>query len=411
MKNLKQWYSGLNIYYRLIPFLLLYISIILIFNKNDFVSDEDRYFAFANNIINGNLSVQYADVNLLGGPGYPLFLVPFQVLNLPLIFLKLPNAFLLYFSLVIVYKTMCFYSPQGKAFLFTTLLGLYYPIFEMLPRLLTECLTWFLISLLSYLFIKSYHNNSWKMSFLTAFVLAYLVITKVIFGYVIFTMLALSVVLFLIPKSRRRAKHYAAVFLLSLTFCLPWLLYTYSLTGIPFYWASCGSNSLYTMSSPYENELGDWQTDSALTANPNHRAFMQGLANLTPGEMDKAYYDAAINNIRAHPIKFTSNWMANIGRLLFSYPYSFTDQSIKTYFILTPNMFVVVLLVLTLPVSIRHFRRFPEELILLFIFVFIYLSGSTLVSGFRRIFYISMPFWLLYFSFVFNNIILIKIRK
>ena len=57
------------------------------------VGDEGRYILFANNILNGILSKKYADINLMGGPGYSFLLAPFVFLNVPIIGLKLLNGF------------------------------------------------------------------------------------------------------------------------------------------------------------------------------------------------------------------------------------------------------------------------------------------------------------------------------
>ena len=74
-------------------------------------------------------------------------------------------------------------------------------------------------------------------------------------------------------------------------------------------------------------------------------------------------------------------------------------------------MFVIVIIVLTFALSILHYKKFPEGLILLFLFILIYLFGSTLISAYRRMFYVTMPFWVFFISYVFNNIISVKIKQ
>lgn len=412
MTRLTKWYTGLNIYFKLTPFLLLYLTLCIVFAKNVLVGDEGRYLSFANNLLNGFYSPPYPEINLWSGPGYPALLAPFIFFKLPLIALRLLNGFLLYFSLIISYKTFTIYSSKKSSFSYTILLGLYFPIYEMLPLILTENLTWVLISLVCFLFIKTHRQQiiSWKLIFLTAFSMAYLAMTKVIFGYVILLMLFVSIFMFLLPAFRSSAKKSTLIFFVSFVFCLPWLIYTYSLTSKLFYWTNSGSLSLYTMSTPYANELGDWRRSDELQLNPNHKVFIDSMSNLKPLERDEAFKTAAIENIKSHPKKYLSNWIANVGRLFFSYPYSKTDQTIKTYFIIIPNMFVIVLIILTFAVSIVHYKKFPEGLISLFLLILIYLFGSTLVSAYRRMFYITMPFWFFFVSYVFTNIISIKMN-
>ena len=57
MKRLTKWYSGLNIYYKLTPFLLLYLIICIVFAPHENVGDEGRYLYFANNLLSGFYSL------------------------------------------------------------------------------------------------------------------------------------------------------------------------------------------------------------------------------------------------------------------------------------------------------------------------------------------------------------------
>ncbi len=412
MKRLYKWYSGLNIFYQLLPFLVLYIAICILIRKNELNGDEGRYLEFAGNLLKGFYSPPYPDINLWNGPGYPALLATFMFFKLPLLGLRLLNPFLLYFALIINYKTFSIYCSKKSAYIFTILIGLYFPVYEMLSEILTETLTWFLISLICFLLLNAFkkQNISWKLIILSGFSIAYLAMTKVIFGYAIIFMLFVSVVMFLMPKFRSTAKRSVLIFLISFIFCLPWLFYTYNLTNKPFYWGNSGNMSLYTMSTPYENELGDWESERELQENPNHQIFMDSILKLAPLERDEAYKKAAIKNIKGHSKKFFSNWVANIGRLLFSYPYSNKEQNVKSYFTIIPNMFVVVIIVLIFPLSIVYYKRIPQGLIFLLLFILIYLFGSTLLGAYRRMFYVTMPFWFFYISYVFNNIISVKIK-
>jgi len=413
MENLIIRYSKLNIYWKLVPFLLLYLTICILFAPQGYVDDEDRYIYFANNLLNGFFSPPYPMFNLWNGPGYPILIAPFLFLKLPLLVIRILNGFLLYFSLTVTYKTFNIYSTKKNAFLFTILIGLYFPIFEQLRLVMTETLAWFLISILCFLFVKNFQQEkiSWKLLFLCAFTIAFLAMTKVIFGYVILLMLFASIFMVLLPAFRSSAKKSFLIFLISFVFCLPWLLYTYSLTNKLFYWTNSGSMSLYTMSTPYENELGDWANIEQLQLNPNHKSFMDSISKFNSLQKDDAYKSAAIKNIIEHPEKYFSNWIANVGRLFFSYPYSKTEQTLKTYWTMIPNMFILIFIVISVFFSLMHYEKVPKALLVLLFFMLVYLFGSSLISAYRRMFYITMPFWILLISYVFNNIISIKIKK
>jgi len=241
--------------------------------------------------------------------------------------------------------------------------------------------------------------------------MAWLAMTKVIFGYVIPVMLLVSIFLLIIPAFRIPAKRSVLIFLLSFVFCLPWLLYTWRLTDKFFYWTNSGGMSLYTMSTPYANELGNWETIPVLKSNPNRQAFIDSILKLKPLEKDEAYKTAAIENIKKHPGKFFSNWKANVGRLLFNYPFSRARQSIQSFNTIIPNMFVVVLVILTFPFCMVRYKRFSGGMVMIFLFFVIYFFGSSLVSAYPRMFYVTMPFWFLFISYIFGNIISVRLKQ
>lgn len=413
MTKIINWYSGLSIYIKLLPFLALYLIVSIFFADDILDGDEKRYFGFAENLTKGFYSPPFPNIKLWAGPGYPLFLAPFVFFNSPLCVLRILNAVLIYFSLIISYQTFTFHSSIKNSLLFTILLGLYFPIYEVLPSIQTESLSWFLISLVCFLFIKNFLTTaiSRKYIILAALSIGFLAMTKVIFGYVIVIMLFISIVLFLFPEFRISAKKSFLIFFFSLIFCLPWLFYTYSLTNKLFYWGNSGSMSLYTMSSPYEDELGDWTRHEDLLINPNHHVFMDSVLKLTPIEREEAYQSAAIQNIKKYPKKYFTNWLANTGRLFFSYPYSNSKQTINSYYTIIPNMFIVVLMLFAIGISIVYYKKVPDAILLLLLFMVIYLFGSTLVSAYRRMFYITIPFWFVFFNYIFTHFVSIKIKN
>ncbi len=405
--------SAGNIWVLMLPFLILYLIISIITARSDIYGDEIRYLTFAKNLLGGFFSPPPPNIDLWSGPGYPMFIAIPLLSQLPIVFLRLLNAVLLYLALINTFQTLKEYTSHKNSLISTIMLGLYFPIFELLSSIYTEILTWFLISLICLLFTRTLKNRifSWKYILVTAIAISYLALTKVIFGYVILMMIAISSLLLLNSSFRDTAKKSLLIFTFALAFCLPYLAYTYSLTGKIFYWANSGGMSLYTMSTPYPGEFGDWTNSKKLAKNPNHAEFMETTITLPPLERDEAFRKQAIENIKAHPKKYAMNLLANVGRLLFSYPYSDGKQTIGTYFTIIPNMFVVVIIFLSLGIGLRRHKEFPIELVLLLAFILIYLGGSSLVSAYRRMFYITMPFWTVFISYVFTNIISIKYRS
>lgn len=414
MKRLIKWYSGLNIYIKLSPFLLAYFVLIKYWVlPTNLSGDEGRYIMFSKNLLNGFYSPPYPDINLWNGPGYPIFITPFIALDLPFFVIRLLNGLLLYFSLIFVYKSILVYSPKRVALISAILVGSYFPAFQMLRFMHTETLSWFLISLTCLSFIKYWRHNSVSLNYLTlsAFTIAYLSMVKVIFGYVIIAVLIISTLFYFLPRFRIFARKSIFVFGLSLVFCMPYLIYTYNLTNKPFYWTNSGSMSLYTMSTPYADELGDWSHLKELQVNPNHKSFIDSIANLKPLERDNAFKTAGIKNIKEHPQKFIANCVANIGRLFFEYPYTNKKEDINTLFYIFPAMFVIVFISITMFIGLLYFKHIPFEFFVLLLFFLIYLLGSALVSAYSRMFNITLPYWVLFGSYVFNNFISIKLKN
>jgi hypothetical protein len=413
MRKFLQWYSGLSIYLKLIPFLILYLLISFLFRPAELVNDEIRYMLYTKYLLNGIYSPAAPDINLWAGRGYPALLVPLLLLKVPVIGLRLLNAFLLYFSLIVFNKTIEIYTSSKAVSIYTILLALYFPMYKSLPALMTECLTWFLLTLIVYLFVKISKQKtfSWKSICLCGFIVAYLAMTKIIFGWVIIVMVVFSFALLLVSRYRSIAKASAYIFSLAFILCIPYLLYTYTLTNKVFYWTNCSGMSLYTMSAPYPKDYGDWKPAEEMALNPNYRDFIQSISKLQPLDQDIAYKKQAIENIKKYPAKYFMNCIANTGRLFFEYPFTNVSQSTGTFFFMIPNMFVVVFITIALGLGIYYRQKLPGEILFMLVFVFIYLSGSVLVSAYCRMFIVTMPFWMLFFFYVFNELAFAGIKK
>ena len=95
MKRLINWYSGLSIYLKLSPFLLIYLALINLWVLPTSLSgDEGRYIMFSKNLLNGFYSPSFPNINLWNGPGYPIFITPFIALDIPISVIRLFNGFL-----------------------------------------------------------------------------------------------------------------------------------------------------------------------------------------------------------------------------------------------------------------------------------------------------------------------------
>lgn len=405
MRKFINWYSGLNVYVALIPFLIFYLLICLVFTRDRPHNDEVRYLLYTKYILNGYYSPVPA-IDLWSGRGYSAFLVPFLALKIPAMKLTFLNAFLLYFSLVIFNKTIGLYTLSKTISIYTVILGLYFPIYMSLPILLTECLTWFLLTTVAYLLLQTIKTGeiSWRSIVLSAFFIAYLAMTKVIFGWVIILMIIISIAMLLIKRFKSAGKITAYIFSFSFILCLPYLIYTYNITGKILYWTNCSGLSLYTMTAPYPKDYGDWKPEEDMAVNPKYKDFIKTVINLPTVQKDQAYKRAAIANIKKYPAKYVMNCVANLGRLFFEYPHTDTLQSSGTFFFLAPNMFVFVFIIMALAISVFYLKKIPDEIIVVLVFIMVYLAGSTFVSAYCRMFIVTLPFWMFFFFYVLRNI-------
>jgi len=409
------------------PFLCLYIIYILFFPP-DMVGDQPRYLKFAQNLINGFYSPPAPDINLTNGPGYPLFLVPFVALHLPVICITLMNAVLYYLSIILLFKALKRVVELNIALLFSMFWACYYVAYQTLNMVLTETFTFFIVSVLIFSLVKAFNTSNFKESkrynYMAGLTIGILVLTKLLFGYVLLLMVAGCMILWL--KDRRNVNYRKGLFILLIGFTTvtPYLIYTYHLTGRIMYW-STGSDNLYWMSTPYDDEYGDWKgrlnlgtvsmgnynipgADDTLQA--HHGNDFKKIYQYKGLERDDAFKRIAINNIKSNPFKYGENIIYNIGRLIFHYPYSYAVQRPKILLVFPINAIVFTLILFCLVPTIMNWRKIIYPLRFMLFFCFIYLGLSSLVSAYVRMFTVIVPILLFWFAFIINKSIKIYIK-
>lgn len=399
---------------KIFPLFGIYIFIVLVASTNTFQGDESRYVLFANNLSQGFYSSS-DNITLTNGPGYPIVLLPFVIFKLPWIMAKLLNALFLFWGMIYFYNALRFYMSERFALYFTYALGVYPPMLVQIHLLLTESFVFFLICGFLFHFCKLYNSsrkNRWIQLIITSCYLGSFILTKIYYAYIFLGILLLIVLLYFL-KRRDSLKNSLLVYLFAFIICLPYLFYTHSLTGKYFYLGNAGGQSLYWMSTPYNNEFGDWHGEP-LDKNPdllkNHEDFFKKISTLGTIQKDEVLKKEGIRNIKNHPGKFFRNWLANIGRMLFSYPFSYTYQKLTTFFYIIPNMFIIVISFLLVYPSYKGRRLIPDEIWLLLMFVFIMFVGSSLVSAYSRQFSILVPIVVFCIFFTITRILKIEIR-
>ena len=103
----------------------------------------------------------------------------------------------------------------------------------------------------------------------------------------------------------------------------------------------------------------------------------------------------AIANIRERPGCYLKNIAANISRLFFSFPYSYTRQKMTTLFYLLPNVVLLSFLWPALCVVVRSPRKRLTALYPYLLFAAVTLGGTALLSAYARMLFPVVPALLL----------------
>ncbi len=400
-----------KVFLQLFPLFILYCTVFFVLAEDslDF-GDESRYATYAENLTKGFYAP--SDTRALpNGPGYPLLLTPFAFLGIPWYWAKMLNPVFMFLAVCFIYSAIRNYMSEKTALFFTYLFGLYPPFYAELWFLLTEPFALMLVSLFAFLTIKWYSSGRYRYMLLAAVICALIALTKVFFGYVASAALLLSMVL---SKWSQTSRKTVPIYSIALLLCVPYLFYTYSLTGKFFYWGNSGGLSLYWMSSPYQTDLGDWHSPDSVANIPelahNHGEFFREIEQLPSIERDDALVGQALRNIARNPVKYITNWMANVGRLLFNYPYSHTQQKLSTFFYLVPNAFLVVIAVLSVYPAYLGRKSVPYELWALGVFALISFGGSSLLSAYGRQLVPLVPVLVLWIAFTWIRIVEVRLR-
>jgi predicted RND superfamily exporter protein len=175
------------------------------------------------------------------------------------------------------------------------------------------------------------------------------------------------------------------------------------------------------MSTPYKGEYGDWFGELKLGPGPVHNipAFEENLKShhqkdyeeiykYTGIKRDDAFKRIAIKNIKSHPVKYIKNCISNIGRLIFSYPYTYSSQSI--YLKLPYNGIIIVLMVFCIIPTFKNWRKIIFPIRIMLFFVFLYLGLTTLVSAYTRMFTVIVPILLVWIAFVIQKSVKINLK-
>lgn len=404
------------------PLLILYLIMIIGFAPDGLVADEGRYIGYAENLVKG----YYADSDspsIRNGPGYPLVIYLPVLFKTAHMFLRLINLLFITIALVYFFKTLCFYITKKHALILCYAFGLYPPLVRGITGILSETFAILLVCGFVYHFIKIFNSNDKtkkNVAFASLFI-GGLALTKFLFGYVIVSLLLGSLFILIFNRERKVRLGFVTL-LLSFSFCLPYLAYTYSVTGKMFLWGTQGGEMLYWRSTPFENEYGDWISPDVILGNipskycdietlrNNHGDFIKKVSTHSALEQDELYKAKAIENIKNHPTKYLQNTLASGFRLFYNYPFTYIPLKTSNYFYLIPNTFLIVFLVLCYALGLYHYKYVTYEIRFLSIAALIFMGGLILLDGRVRHLLPIVPVLIIIFTKIITQFISIDLK-
>jgi len=215
----------------------------------------------------------------------------------------------------------------------------------------------------------------------------------------------------------------ALIVLIACIITLPYLVYTYNLTGRVFYWGT-GQENLYWMTTPYPDEYGDWKGD--LTRNPvdlgnynvadagdslkaHHRDF-DSVYQYKGLQKDDAFKKIAIHNIKTYPLKYAKNIVYNLGRIFFHYPFSYASQRTKILMVFPLNGIILTLILICLVPTVKNWRKIIYPVRFTLIIGFLYLGENMLLSSEVRVLTLVVPIILFWSGYILQRSVKINLQ-
>ena len=380
-----------------------YVAWAAVNHSTELYGDEPRYMQYAVNLTHGYY-VSDDNPDFINGPGYPFVLYPFVAADVSLMWARALNACFIGLGAALLFHMVRGYAGFGWALASASWLVLHSDTWVNAKDIVTEAMTTCIIIVFSWCFCRALkaERRVWAWCVLCSLVLAWLAMTRVMFGHVITVMLLGSLGLSLFWKSLRPVLlRTAAITALAFALCLPYLAYTKAKTGSLLRWSTNSGELFYwltTTNVPRGN--GQWYTyDEGMTLPglaPYHKEFLERVTKLPVLEREEAFREKGWENVRtSSPVRLLYNWVSNVFRLLVGYPTAFKNEGITTVLVSCFNIPLLVLVLAAVALAIRRPKRVPVELAVLFVFAAIYLGGSTLATARSRYSIVMMPVLLL----------------
>lgn len=381
---------------------LLYTAMAFALHTEQSVWDEWRYMETAENMLKG-FFIDAREPHIVGGPGYPLVLMPFLAMDVSLVWARVLNGVFVGLAGVLVFQVVRHYAGRWWALAAALMVAFHPNLARTTPTLMTEAISMFQIAAFLWLFTRALRGGRGGVVWivLSAVVLGWLAMTRMIFGHVILAMTVFSLAGLVVWRSQRIAMaKTVATMVLAFACCMPYLLHTRQLTGQFPCWTTTSGELLYWFTSHHPGENGHWFSDDDAMGRPelapNHKAMFERVRQMHILERNETLMNAAKENIRSAPLAVASNWVCNISRLLFGFPRSFQREEVVTMLLVVFNGPLLFLLAGALALWAFRCSSMPVEIAVLALLAFVYLGGASLASALPRYLLPVLPiFWLI----------------
>jgi len=371
--------------------------------------DEPTYLNFVFDNLSSKI-FQNSNPNFWCGPGYPIIISPIVLLfEHPKFFAVGLNILFHNLSLLLLYKSLKSLLNPIISLCFSIVFAFYFPLFSELPLMMTECFARLLLCINLFYLVKLKQEYKFSYLLISGIAFGFLCLTKIIFGYVQLLLLLLIFVDFFFKISKKTSiliKYISITYIIT----LPYLLFTLYVTKIPFFWANSGGENFYWMSTPFENEYGNWFPKDDFTLEKfnenqvyqNHyKEINQILSEPNYTKRDIQFKTIAKRNIFAHPIKYLKNICYNVGRLYFNFPHTNYIHSGDNVFRIFINSLFFTFTILSIVIWMVYFKSYHMFDHLIIFITYIYLLLTSLLAGLPRQLNIIIPIFIYLFALTF----------
>ncbi len=372
---------------------------------NKYWSDQWRYMGQSEDIVRSLWSVN--ENTMVCMPGYPFLLSLFRRCGINYNILRyFLNPFLLTISSLffLMFLNNFSFDLRKKRIIFF--------LFAFFP-LLVRYVHMFLTEIPSLLFLVLFLFSIWKIylniekegkkkpflwTILSGLFLAILSFIRAQHAYILIFMLILYGIIYLIYKKRLYVYYFSAFFIAFLLL-LPYLFFTYKITGIFPYFTSKAGESLYYMSSPYSGELGDHLVGRVFKDERfiKHKQVIEKADRMSFYKRDIYLKKYAMRNIIKHPLKYCENSFFNFLRLTTGGPYTYNLCSWKKRIVYSIwNLFLFIFTIIV----VYKYRVRDDFSVFLYLYFLLLFILTILPSTYPRFFvaFVGLSFFIIVYN-------------